>query len=79
MQRPSEKFKGCTAYADFRELLDKEKDVNAVKITTPDHLHATIALATMKQDNHAMMHKPLANRLPGGLAEPDHQWCPPPP
>jgi hypothetical protein len=62
-QRASEKFKGCAAYADFRELLEKEKDVNAVKIMTPDHLHATIAIAAMKKGKHVLMHKPLANRL----------------
>jgi hypothetical protein len=62
-QRRSEKFKGCTTYADFRELLEKEKDVNAVKVMTPDHLHATIAIAAMKKGKHVMMHKPLANRL----------------
>jgi hypothetical protein len=62
-QRRSEKFGGCAAYADFRELLEKEKDVNAVKIMTPDHLHATIAIAAMKKDKHVMMHKPVANRL----------------
>src|SRR5215469_8851187 len=38
-QRGSDKFRACTAYADYRELLEKEKDVNAVKIMTPDHLH----------------------------------------
>ena len=62
-QRRSEKFNGCTAYADFRELLEKEKDLNAVKIMTPDHLHATIAVAAMKKGKHVLMHKPLANRL----------------
>jgi predicted dehydrogenase len=62
-QRGSEKFNGCTTYADFRELLEKEKDVNAVKIMTPDHLHATVAIAAMKKGKHVMMHKPLANRL----------------
>jgi len=62
-QRASEKFKGCASYADFRELLEKEKDVNAVKIMTPDHLHATIAIAAMKKGKHVLMHKPLANRL----------------
>lgn len=62
-QRASEKFKGCTTYADFRELLEKEEDINAVKIMTPDHLHATIAIAAMKQGKHVLMHKPLANRL----------------
>jgi hypothetical protein len=62
-QRGSEKFTGCAAYADFRELLEKEKDINAVKIMTPDHLHATIAIAAMKKGKHVMMHKPIANRL----------------
>ena len=62
-QRAAEKFKGCTTYADFRELLEKEKDVNAVKIMTPDHLHATIAIAAMKKGKHVLVHKPLANRL----------------
>jgi hypothetical protein len=54
---------GCTAYADYRELLDKEKDLNAVKIMTPDHLHGVISIAAMKRGKHAIMHKPIANRL----------------
>jgi predicted dehydrogenase len=62
-QRPSEEFRGCQTYADFRELLEKEKDVNAVKIMTPDHLHATISIAAMKKGKHVLMHKPLSNRL----------------
>ncbi len=62
-QKRSGKFKSCAAYADFRELLEKEKDVTAVKIMTPDHLHATIAVAAMKRGKHVLMHKPLANRL----------------
>jgi len=62
-ERKTEKFNGCAVYADFRELLEKEKDVNAVKIMTPDHLHATIAIAAMKKGKHVLVHKPLANRL----------------
>ncbi|MEN6336332.1 MAG: Gfo/Idh/MocA family oxidoreductase, partial [Phycisphaerales bacterium] len=55
-------FKGCSSYADFRELLEKEKGIDAVKIMTPDHLHATVAIAAMNKGKHVMMHKPLANR-----------------
>jgi hypothetical protein len=62
-QRRYEKFNGCASYVDFRELLAKEKDFNAVKIMTPDHLHATIAIAAMNQGKHVLMHKPIANRL----------------
>src|SRR5579862_9322969 len=56
-------YKGCATYADFRELLDKQKDLNGVKIMTPDHLHATIAIAAMKKGKHVMMHKPIGNRI----------------
>jgi hypothetical protein len=62
-QRAVANFKGCSAYADFRELLEKEKDIDAVKIMTPDHLHATVAIAAMKKGKHVLMHKPIANRL----------------
>ncbi len=62
-QRSAEKFRACASYADFRELLEKEKDLDAVKIMTPDHLHATISIAAMKKGKHVLMHKPIANRM----------------
>ena len=62
-QRGKEQFKGCTTYADFRELLENEKDVTAVKVMTPDHTHATISLAALKKGMNVIVHKPLANRL----------------
>jgi predicted dehydrogenase len=65
-QRGGQKFKACSAYADFRELLANEKGLDAVKIMTPDHLHATIAVAAMKQGKHVMVHKPLGNRIAEG-------------
>jgi hypothetical protein len=53
----------CRAYADFREMLDKEKDLDAVYIMTPDHLHGTIAVRSMRLGKHAITHKPVANVL----------------
>lgn len=61
--RPEAKYKGCHAYADFRELFEKEKDLDAVKIMTPDHLHGVISMAAMKKGKHVLVHKPLSNRL----------------
>lgn len=55
--------KPCRAYADYREMLDSEKDLDAVKVMTPDHLHAPIAIAAMRHGKHVVMHKPIANRL----------------
>jgi hypothetical protein len=62
-QRGKDQFRGVTTYVDFRELLDKEKDVTAIKIMTPDHTHAVIALAALKLGKNVITHKPLANRL----------------
>jgi hypothetical protein len=62
-QRAAENFKGCSAYADFRELLEKEKDINVVKIMTPDHLHTTVSVAAMKKGINVLVHKPLGNRM----------------
>ena len=56
-------YKGCTSYADFRELLEKEKDIDVVKVMTPDHLHASVSVAAMKKNRHVVMHKPIANRM----------------
>ncbi|NLX28603.1 MAG: Gfo/Idh/MocA family oxidoreductase [Bacteroidales bacterium] len=53
----------CPSYSDFRELLEKERDIDAVKIMTPDHLHAAVALASMKKGKHVVTHKPIANRM----------------
>lgn len=60
---PSRRYKGCTSYEDFRELFAKEKGIDAVKIMTPDHTHASIALAAMNKGIHVVTHKPISNRL----------------
>ena len=61
--RGKDHYKGCATYVDFRELLDREKDVTAVKVMTPDHTHAPISLAALKKGMNVIVHKPLANRL----------------
>ena len=62
-QRATESFRSVASYADFRQLLEDEKDLDAVKIMTPDHLHAAISIAAMGKRKHVAMHKPLANRV----------------
>ncbi len=56
-------YKGCASYTDFRELLEKEAGIDAIKIMTPDHLHATVAIASLKKGKHVVTHKPIANRI----------------
>ena len=46
-------------YTDYREMFDKQKDIDAVMIATPDHMHAPIALAAMDLGRHVYVQKPL--------------------
>ncbi|MPY89958.1 MAG: gfo/Idh/MocA family oxidoreductase [Luteitalea sp.] len=56
-------YGGVRAYADFRELLDREADIDGLVIITPDHTHAAIAIAAMQKGKAAVMHKPVSNVL----------------
>lgn len=62
-ERSQEKYAGCTAYADFREMLEKENGIDAVKIIVPDHAYPPLILGALKKDKHVIMHKPLGNRV----------------
>ncbi len=61
--RKATAYKGCTAYADFRELLDIEKDLDAVYIATPDHWHAPISIAAMRKRKHVLCQKPMTHTI----------------
>ena len=48
-------------YQDWRELLQKEAaNLDSVNVSTPDHMHAPIAMAAMAQGKHVYLQKPLA-------------------
>jgi predicted dehydrogenase len=46
-------------YADYRVMLEKQKDIDAIIVATPDHMHAPIALAAMDVGKHVYVQKPL--------------------
>ena len=49
----------ATKYKDYRQLLDKEKAIDAVTVVIPDHMHAAVALAAMERRKHVYVEKPL--------------------
>jgi predicted dehydrogenase len=62
-QQRSGEYRGCSAYSDFRELLDKQKDVDAVVVGTTDNLHAAVSAAAMKKHKHVFCQKPLTHTI----------------
>nr|MDQ6873345.1 Gfo/Idh/MocA family oxidoreductase [Gemmatimonadota bacterium] len=54
-----QKFEKAARYSDFREMLDKQKDIDGVVIATPDHVHAVAAKAAMQSGRHVYVQKPL--------------------
>ncbi len=57
------KFPDVKVYQDWRELLDKEKNLNSVNVSTPDHMHAPITMRAMQQGLHVYTQKPLTQTI----------------
>ncbi len=53
----------ATTYQDFREMLAKEKDIDAVMIATPDHTHAVCAMPAIQMGKHVYVEKPLTHDI----------------
>ncbi len=56
-------FPDVKVYQDWRELLDKEKNLNSVNISTPDHMHAPITMSAMQRGLHVYTQKPLTQTI----------------
>ncbi|MFO0944780.1 MAG: Gfo/Idh/MocA family oxidoreductase [Planctomycetota bacterium] len=50
-------------YKDFRKMLEKEKSLDAVVVSTPDHTHAPAAVMAMRLGKHVYCEKPLAHSI----------------
>ncbi len=56
-------YPGAKFYTDWRVMLEKEKSIDAVLIATPDHNHAPIAAAFIKEKKHVYVEKPMAKTV----------------
>jgi predicted dehydrogenase len=73
LARNAKDFPKAKLYADFRKMLETQKDIDAVVVATPDHNHAVVSIMAMKMGKHVHCQKPLTHsvfeaRLMGNVA-----------
>ncbi len=56
-------FPEASYYKDFREMLDKEKNIDACTVSTPDHTHAVATMAAINRGKHVYVQKPLTHDI----------------
>jgi len=59
----TERFPQAKTYADFRQLFDKEKNLDAVVVSTPDHTHAIPVMWALRRGLDVYCEKPLAHSV----------------
>jgi predicted dehydrogenase len=57
------RYPNAARYKDYRRMLDKQRDIDAVIVATPDHAHAVITAAAMRQGKHVYTQMPLAHNV----------------
>ncbi len=57
------RFPEVRVYQDWRELLDKEKQLDSVNVSTPDHMHAPITMRAIQRGLHVYTQKPLTQTI----------------
>ncbi len=59
-----QRFPGAKGYTDFRKMLDEQgKAIDAVTVSTPDHMHAPASLMAMRMGIHCFCQKPLTRTI----------------
>ncbi|MBL9171035.1 MAG: Gfo/Idh/MocA family oxidoreductase [Verrucomicrobiales bacterium] len=58
-----QKFPELRVYQDWRQLLEKEKELTSVNVSTPDHMHAAMGMSAMRHGLHVYGQKPLTHDI----------------
>ena len=58
-----QEYPNAKQYKDFRVMLDEQKDIDAVIVATPDHVHAFASMAAMQRGKHVYCEKPLTHSV----------------
>jgi len=63
-ERSMTAFPKAKFFKDFRRMLEKmDKDIDAVTISAPDHIHGVAAMAAMSMGKHVYVQKPLTHNI----------------
>ena len=57
------RFPDVKVYTDWRELLDKEKNLDSINVSTPDHMHACPTMRAIKMGLNVYTQKPLTQTI----------------
>jgi len=74
--RAMKEWPGLPYYKDYREMLEKESSIDAVTISTPDHMHGIQSMAAMEKGIHVYVQKPLTHDIAEAreLTQAAHQY-----
>ncbi len=63
LDRLAKQYPKAKLHTDFRKMLESQKDIDAVMIATPDHLHAVATVMALKLGKHVHCQKPLTHSV----------------
>jgi predicted dehydrogenase len=63
LNKRGQKYPSAKLFKDYRKMLEEMKNIDAVIVATPDHIHAPASIMAMKMGKHVFCQKPLTHSV----------------